>query len=403
MRKLLVFVSLVGFTISFNAQNLNPKKLNDQISELNNSKRYNEAIEKLEDIINSDDYTSYDKFHAFLQKSFTYKRLYHYYEALDNLDNALEIGRKSDKIDEVETRVALERLFIAFDRQKPEEVEKYLAEIDKSKLGLINATTRSFYVSILAILNMREGKLVEADKQLDEAIQLVQASSPKDLPNIYRKKVALYDQMGKPDLALKAYEKGMYFAEKYNTEIYKIIMLETLTKHYIENKDYKNALEAQQKVSDARAKYDHLSHAGELSLLEKNLSSHRKDVELDYEKKVKYALFSTLAIFLILLFVLFKLYKSNKEKNQLIIRENERMRGELENLTHELNEKGEDKLDISEYTLTERQIQIINLVKIGKTNKEIGSELFISENTVKYHLKIIYNILGIENRSDLKA
>ena len=83
--------------------------------------------------------------------------------------------------------------------------------------------------------------------------------------------------------------------------------------------------------------------------------------------------------------------------------ENERMRNELERLTTEINDKGEGKLDISQYNLTERQIQIINLVKEGKTNKEIGTELFISENTVKYHLKIIYNILGIENRTELKT
>ena len=78
------------------------------------------------------------------------------------------------------------------------------------------------------------------------------------------------------------------------------------------------------------------------------------------------------------------------------------MRVELEQVTKELDAQGEQKLHIQDYNLTERQVEIINLIKEGKTNKEIGAILFISENTVKYHLKIIYNILGIGHRWDLK-
>ncbi|MDM1347241.1 helix-turn-helix transcriptional regulator [Myroides marinus] len=44
---------------------------------------------------------------------------------------------------------------------------------------------------------------------------------------------------------------------------------------------------------------------------------------------------------------------------------------------------------------------MVDLVQKGKTNKEIGETLFISENTVKYHLKIIYEILQIKGKADL--
>ena len=62
----------------------------------------------------------------------------------------------------------------------------------------------------------------------------------------------------------------------------------------------------------------------------------------------------------------------------------------------------ESNLQLKEQELSDRQLQILELIKKGKTNKEIASELYISENTVKYHLKIIYNILDIENRFQLK-
>ena len=50
-------------------------------------------------------------------------------------------------------------------------------------------------------------------------------------------------------------------------------------------------------------------------------------------------------------------------------------------------------LNLSNYNLTDRQKEIIDFIRSGLTNKEIATKLFISENTVKYHLKIIYEIL----------
>ncbi|WP_425583588.1 response regulator transcription factor [Winogradskyella damuponensis] len=57
---------------------------------------------------------------------------------------------------------------------------------------------------------------------------------------------------------------------------------------------------------------------------------------------------------------------------------------------------------LESHNLTERQLEVIKLVKEGKTNKEIGVELYISENTVKYHLKAIYELLGVKNRIILR-
>jgi LuxR family maltose regulon positive regulatory protein len=37
----------------------------------------------------------------------------------------------------------------------------------------------------------------------------------------------------------------------------------------------------------------------------------------------------------------------------------------------------------------------------GKTNREIAQRLFISENTVKTHVKNIYGKLGVSNRVQL--
>jgi DNA-binding CsgD family transcriptional regulator len=51
--------------------------------------------------------------------------------------------------------------------------------------------------------------------------------------------------------------------------------------------------------------------------------------------------------------------------------------------------------------VSEREQEIISLLVEGKTNREIAQRLFISENTVKTHVKNIYGKLGVSNRVQL--
>jgi len=53
--------------------------------------------------------------------------------------------------------------------------------------------------------------------------------------------------------------------------------------------------------------------------------------------------------------------------------------------------------------LTEREMEVLKLVAQGRTNKEIGAALFISESTVKYHLRAILDKLHLENRAQVIA
>jgi len=51
--------------------------------------------------------------------------------------------------------------------------------------------------------------------------------------------------------------------------------------------------------------------------------------------------------------------------------------------------------------LTVREIEILSLLQNGRSNKEIGGKLSISVETVKYHIKNIYDKLQISSRSEL--
>lgn len=49
-------------------------------------------------------------------------------------------------------------------------------------------------------------------------------------------------------------------------------------------------------------------------------------------------------------------------------------------------------------TFTEREREILAFLANGVSNMEMGKKLFVSENTVKYHLKNIYSKLGVSSR-----
>lgn len=51
-------------------------------------------------------------------------------------------------------------------------------------------------------------------------------------------------------------------------------------------------------------------------------------------------------------------------------------------------------------TLTGREVEILEHVARGETSREIGERLFISENTVKNHVRNILDKLGLHSRSE---
>jgi two-component system NarL family response regulator len=60
-------------------------------------------------------------------------------------------------------------------------------------------------------------------------------------------------------------------------------------------------------------------------------------------------------------------------------------------------------LRVQEEALTEREVQILGLLAEGKSNKGIATALFISESTVKTHLKSLFTKLDATSRAEAIA
>lgn len=54
-------------------------------------------------------------------------------------------------------------------------------------------------------------------------------------------------------------------------------------------------------------------------------------------------------------------------------------------------------------SLTKRELEILSSLAAGRTNKEIAAEKAVSTNTVKYHIRNLFEKLGVTNRGQAIA
>jgi len=59
-----------------------------------------------------------------------------------------------------------------------------------------------------------------------------------------------------------------------------------------------------------------------------------------------------------------------------------------------------DQRRLLELGITPRELEILGLIAEGLSNKEIGTRLFVSENTVKTHASRLFDKLGAKRRTE---
>lgn len=93
-----------------------------------------------------------------------------------------------------------------------------------------------------------------------------------------------------------------------------------------------------------------------------------------------------------------------------LIQDNDQMRVQLIEYTQQLKRLDKDLIEkpdtmtelVENFGLTLKEIEILKVLSLNKTNKEIAELQFISENTVKFHIKNLCKKLGVHTKKDAK-
>ena len=156
-------------------------------------------------------------------------------------------------------------------------------------------------------------------------------------------------------------------------------------------------MEKQKAIADMETKYRVKEKNKTIEVLRLEEALHKKQI------KYQTVLISLLVVIFVLIAILFYYHRKKNETRQRQLRlelQNYLLRiGELQD---EIQEKGnctkfsEEK--IKQFDLSEREAEVLRLIALGYKNSEIAEKLFISQNTVKTHIKNIYVKLDVKNR-----
>lgn len=399
MKRNILFILLLQTFILFSRENT-LDNFNTAVLENNRKGDFKKSIELITAFINENKSDNYLLYKAYILKSYTHKGLFDYDQTFKDLELAYKYGIQSKNKEEVIANVYLEKAYAYFDIAKYKEAKVMMLHLKKTNYMHIHSADIAGMLMQEAYLEYLDKNYSKAEKIYDEAIVLMSKANPKNLPIIYGKKIQLYTATNQNDKLNEALQLGLQSAKANKIIKYEVYVHEQMREKYIKDNNWKKAFYSYKKIDSLLTIYNANDKNEKIKLLEKDLEIQKKSYELKHSKILNISLIVFSIILLISFYYANKFYKEKKEKSKIVEKEYKRIHDELLLLTNKLNRQGITTIDFKEYNLSERQLEIIELIRQGKTNKEIGSKLFISENTVKYHLKSIYEILGIENRNE---
>lgn len=216
---------------------------------------------------------------------------------------------------------------------------------------------------------------------------------------------------------------GLRIAEEGNFPIHTKNAHDLLYKIAVEERDFEKALEernaylivndslntadAQERLAEVETKYETEKKEAEIGRLE--LDNELQELQLS---KTRNQLIGTGIIALLIIGggIVFVGLRNKRIKAERIAQEHQMdalkqrlLELQMESSSMQLTYNLEDLNDKLHTPLTEREHDALALSLEGKLNKEIADELFVSVNTVKFHLRNIYQKLGVTNKKEAKA
>jgi ATP/maltotriose-dependent transcriptional regulator MalT len=194
---------------------------------------------------------------------------------------------------------------------------------------------------------------------------------------------------------------------------------EALVSYYTKTNNFKKALEShklattfhdsivneasQKSIISTEIEYETAKKDKEIQQLATEKNQIEKSAKTNYNKLLL-AIIGSVCL-LVFIAILFYFYRRNSELQ--LQQKNAELQNYILQMNHlkdkaktESNDSSSKKSieKLTEFDLSNREIEVLELISKGHTNIEIAEKLFVSQNTIKTHIKNIYSKLDVKNR-----
>ncbi len=345
-----------------------------------------------------------------------------YYNTINNSEKAFEYCKNAseyiDKVKNSDTKASFYNTMgeLYFSNLKSDEARKnYIKTLEISKNVGYKRGMAAAYIN-LAKIALSEKKFSEAEKNADLSIHL--ETEVNDVSGVISSLITLSEIKYKQknyDKALIQLTKAENLCHEYKLfenlpdiyyqyfQINKIIGNNKSALKYCENyyelKDSLADIELKEKIADIEIHYQTEKKQHEIKLL--NEENNTKKQKL----KVRNLLIISLLLVLIVIMGIAYFFKQ-KAEYKLNNMEIEIQKYLLRIKDLNLQQTKRNEINLKEFSkkhqLTDRETDVLVLIGEGKSNAEIAEKIFVSENTVKFHIKNIYLKLDVKNRVEAR-
>ncbi len=379
---------------------------------------YKEAIDMYLDAANY--FSDARDFHAL---SLVYTNIAVVYQEMGMTDKSLQynllgLNIKKENSDTLGMATNYNNIGVLYDEffQKPDSA-LYYYQLAVDVYRKFQAHERlAFALNNVGRMHLEQNHQSLARKELARAYALMDSlNNTHGRAKVLRNQGELYFSLLNNQQAIQAFNQSLVLFRQLGDKKSMVEVSELLSKVYMAAGNFAKAaeyLELQGKIKDSLMSAESKSIIAEMEtrfqVREKNKAITLLELQDEINRrKIKTQLWVLILLVVIfaLLLILFYFYMTRNKLMQKQLRlelqnyllEIRDMKTALSETPSDINEEPVGP-DFEEYDLTEREKEVLHMIAKGYKNTEIAEKLFVSENTIKTHIKHIYVKLDVKNR-----
>ena len=276
----------------------------------------------------------------------------------------------------------------------------------------------------VALIYMGKEDYVKAEEMLLSSLEVFnQLPSSMDIEKatIQLGLARVYEHTNRHEMAIKNFKEALEVFRKRGAKTEEKSTLEYLSKSLAEQGQYLEAYKLQSEFILLKDSIQNSEITTEIAELNERYESEKKEKEIlslqyknEQQARLNWFIISISIGLISVLFILLVIFRNRKikesEKIKDRLKQNAKeldvLRQKIEKnitqhtLPHEFTLTHEEVNSLLTDDLSDRELDVFMLLLEGHTNKLIGEKLFVSINTIKFHLHNIYVKLDVDNRID---